>query len=314
MKIYLVTANPRITKDQLREFNSLGDFKVINASKMGSKEVLSKISGVEILIAGSSGFEGLDEEIIKGLKDLKLITTLTVGMAWVDLEIAKKLKIPVCNIKGSNSESVAEHAWGMILDLAKRISEFDRDARLKGAYKFGDYQGKEVYGKTLGIIGLGDSGKRIARIAKGFNMKVIGMNKSGTKVKGVELVTLSKLLKESDVISINVPLTEKTDKMIGKKEIEKMKDGAILVNVAREEVVDKKSVVGAVKSGKLHGYGIETEIMKPVKKSDAYLSHPRILVNPHNAFNTEDAERLSFDVSIQNIKTFLKGKFSNRVV
>ncbi len=314
MKIFMVTASPRITDKQMKEFNKLGNFKVVNASKLSSKEIVGKVADTEILIAGSSGFQGFDREIFEGLKNLKLLTTLTVGMAWVDLETAKEFKVPVCNIKGSNSESVTEHTWGIILDVAKRISEFDRDARLKGAYKFGDYQGKEVYGKTIGIIGLGDSGTKVARIAKGFDMKVIGINRSGKRVKGVELVTLNKLLKESDVISINVPLTDETDGMIGKKEIEKMKDGVVLVNTAREEIVNKDAVVKAVKSGKMHGYGIETDIMQPVKKTDAYLSHPRILVNPHNAFNTEDAERNGFDVTIGNIKAFLKGRFENRVI
>jgi D-3-phosphoglycerate dehydrogenase len=314
MKIYCITANPRINKEQLRTLKSLGDFKVINASKLSTKEIISKAHDAEILVVGSSGVEGITEELLKGLKKLKFITTLTVGMAWVDLEAAKRLKIPVSNIKGSNSESVAEHAWGMILDLAKRITEFDRDVRNKGAYKFGEYQGKEVYGKTIGIIGLGDIGKKVARIAKAFNMEVLGVNKSGKKVAGVKLTTLNKLLKQSDVIVVAVPLTKETENMISKAELRLIKQGAILVNTAMEPIVNKKAALIALKKGKLYGYGIETDIMKPIPKNDPYLIPSRLVVTPHNAFNTEDAERLSFDVSIENIKSFFKGKPSNRVV
>ncbi|MFC1790811.1 2-hydroxyacid dehydrogenase, partial [Patescibacteria group bacterium] len=268
----------------------------------------------EILIAGSSGIERISKELLAGLKNLKLITTLTVGMAWVDLEAAKSLKIPVCNIKGANSESVAEHAWGMILDLSKRITEFDRDVRNRGAYRFGDYQGKEVYGKTIGIIGLGDIGKKIARIAGAFKMKVLGTNKSGQKVAGVKLVRMDDLLKESDVVVIAVPLTEETKDLISKREIKLMKKEAILVNPAREPIVNKRAVLKAVKEGKLFGYGVETEIMQPISKSDPYLQYPNVVVTPHNAFNTKDAERKSFEVTIENIKAFLEGKFKNRVV
>lgn len=106
------------------------------------------------------------------MKKLKMIATLTVGVAWLDMKATKELGITVCNIKGANAESVAEHAWGMILSLAKRITEFDRDVRNKGAFKFADYEGVEVYGKTIGIIGLGDIGTKIARIAKGFDMRI----------------------------------------------------------------------------------------------------------------------------------------------
>lgn len=314
MKIYCITANPRINKEQLVEFKKLGNFKVINASKLSVSEIIKKIPDVGILVVGSSGVEGITKELLVGLKKLKFITTLTVGMAWVDLKTAKKLKIPVSNIKGSNSESVAEHAWGMILDLAKRITEFDRDVRNKGAYKFGEYQGKEVYGKTIGIIGLGDIGKKVARIAKAFNMEILGVNKSGKKVAGVKLTSLRTLLKNSDVVVVAVPLTRETENMISDREISLMKTGAILVNTAMEPIVNKPAVLKALREGSLYGYGIETDIMKPIPNNDPYFKLPRLVVTPHNAFNTEDAERLSFDVSIQNIKSFLKGKPSNRVV
>lgn len=314
MKIYLITASPRITDAQMDKFKSLGDFKLIEASKLDYKEVIAKASDAEILIAGSSGVEKISKELMEGLRSLKLVTVLTVGMAWVDLDAAKNLDIVVSNIQGSNSESVAEHAWGMILDLAKRITEFDRDVRNKGAYKFGDYQGKEVFGKTIGIIGLGDIGKKVARIASSFDMKVLGINKSGNMVEGVEMVGLNDLLARSDVVVVAVPLSDETTGLISEKEIELMKEGAILVNTAREQIVDKKAVLKAIDKGKLYGYGVETEIMQPVAKDDPYLDHPNIIVTPHNAFNTEDAERLSFDVTIENIETFMNGEPANRVV
>jgi D-3-phosphoglycerate dehydrogenase len=308
MKIYLIASTARPTKDQVKKLESLGKFFIIDAQKFSPFQVIEKAPDAEILIAGTSGVQTINKELLSGLKQLQYISLLTVAVDWVDLNAARELQIPISNIKGANSESVAEHTWGMILSLAKRITEFDRDVRSKGAYKFGDYRGKEVYGKTIGIIGLGDIGKRVARIAKGFNMNILGINESGKPVDGVQLTTLDTLLKQSDVITICVPLTPKTDNMLSDKEFTSLKDGAILINCARPEIVNKKDVLNALNKGKLFGYGIETEIMKSVSPDDEYLEHPRIIITPHNAFNTEDAEIKSFDAVIENIEGFLSGK------
>jgi phosphoglycerate dehydrogenase-like enzyme len=314
MIINLITSSARPTQKQIEEFNKLGEFKIIDAQKWTAKDVISNASDAEILVAGTSGVQTIDKELLSGLKNLKYISTLTVGMDWVDLKAAKELNIPISNIKGANSESVAEHTWGMILDVAKRITEFNRDAISKGAFKFGDYRGIEVYGKTLGIIGLGDIGKKVARIARGFDMRVLGLNKSSKAVEGVELVDLLTLLKESDVITICVPFTPETNNIIDAKEIEQMKHGVIIVNPARPEMTNKEAILKGLESGKIFGFGIETDIMQPIPQDDPYLTHPRIIATPHNAFNTVDAEIKSFDTVIENIKSFISGSSLNRVV
>ncbi|MBU0569934.1 hypothetical protein KKB40_04095, partial [Patescibacteria group bacterium] len=280
---------------------------------LSSSEVIKKVSDAEILIAGSSGINRIDKELLVGLTKLKFVSLLTIGTNWIDLEHAKKKGIVVSNAKGGTAESVAEHIWGMILGLSKRINEFERDVKDKGAYKFTDYKGMEVYGKTIGIIGLGDIGIKVARIARAFQMKVIGINKSGRKIAGVYLVSLDELLRKSDVIAVCIPLVEETKNMISKAEIKKMKDGVVLVNCAREEIVDKRIVLQGIKSGKIFGYGVETEIMKPVSNNDPYLKFSNVIVTPHNAFNTKEGELRVNDLMIENIKTYLKGKPINVV-
>jgi phosphoglycerate dehydrogenase-like enzyme len=314
MKIYLITSNPRLTVAMKDRLEKVGDLVVIDAAKkMSVDEIVSKAGDAEILIAGSSGVEVISKEVMLGLKKLKMIATLTVGVAWVDVESAKELGITVCNIKGANAESVAEHAWGMILDLSKRISEFDRDVRNKGAFEFAKYTGREVYGKTIGIIGLGDIGQKVARIAKGFDMKILGFNRSKKDIENVEQVDFKKLLNESDVIVLCVPLTDQTVKLISEEEISQMKDGVILINPAMENIVDKKAVLDAVNCGKIYGFGVETDIMKQIPVDDPYLKHPRILVTPHNAFNTEDANVKSYELVIENIEKFIRGEPQNVV-
>ncbi len=296
-----------------KELKKLGNLVVINAQKMTTEEVLAKAGDAEIMIAGPSGIQKISRELLHKLKRLKMIATLTVGVAWVDVEAASELGIKVCNIKGANAESVAEHAWGMILDLAKRITEFDRDSRNQGAFKFIEYTGKEVYGKTIGIIGLGDIGSKVARIAQAFNMRILGFNKSGKPIKGINLVDKKTLLKESDVIVTCVPLADDTINMISDKEIAQMKDGVILVNPAMETITDKEAVLRGLENGKIFGFGIETEIMKPVPSDSVYFKHPRIIVTPHNAFNTEDANTKSYELAISNVKAYINGKPQNAV-
>jgi len=313
MKIYLITNNAQPTEKQITQLEKLGDFVWVDAMKLTAKEVINKASDAEILILGPSGVEKISNELLSGLYKLKFISLLTVGTNWVDLESARKHQVLISNIKGANSEAVAEHTWGMILNLAKRITEFERDTRTKGAYNFGLYRGGEVYEKVLGVIGLGDIGKKIVRIAQGFNMKVLGVNKSNKKVEGVELVDLKTLLNRSDVVAISIPLSIETRNLISDTEIKEMKQGAILVNCAREPIVNKEAVLKAIALGKLFGYGIETEIMKPLSQNDEYFKYPNVIVTPHNAFNTIDAEIKSFDTVITNIEGFLNNNPQNVV-
>lgn len=313
MKICFITSNPQIEYVK-SDLEKLGELSVHNKQKLSVDEVVALAGDSEVLVAGSSGVEKIDKTLIDKLPKLKLIALLTVGIDWVDVAYAREKGIVVSNIKGANSESVAEQTWGMILDLAKRITEFDRDARLKGAFRFNDYKGIEIFGKTLGVIGLGDIGKKVARGAKGFEMRVIGLNKSKQPVEGVELVELPQLLKESDVIAVCAPLTPETNNIISEKEIAQMKDGIILVNTSREELVDKVAVVEGLKSGKLFGYGIETAIMTSISNDDPYFTvSSRVIATPHNAFNTEDADKKSYELVAENIKAWVEGKPQNVV-
>ncbi len=305
MKIYLITSNPVIGDVLKVDLEEAGDFKIIDGQKLTAQEVIEKAGDAEILIAGSSGLEKISDELLNGLPNLKYISTLTVGLAWVDIEAVKKHGVKLSNVKGANSESVAEHTWAMILDLSKRVTEFDRDVRNKNAFRFAEYTGKEVFEKTIGIIGLGDIGQKVARIAKAFNMNVLGVNKSNKEVEGAKLVDLDTLYKESDIIAICTPLTSETENLISDEAIIKMKDGVIIVNSAMEKITNKEAIYKGLESGKVFGFGIETEISQPADPS--YLNHPRIIVTPHNAFNTEDANKKTYEMAVENVKMFIEG-------
>jgi phosphoglycerate dehydrogenase-like enzyme len=165
----------------------------------------------------------------------------------------------------------------------------------------------------LGIIGLGNIGQKVARIASAFSMRILGVNKSKKPVPGIELVDINRLCKDSDIITVCIPLADDTRNMLSTKEISLMKDGVILVNTSRDQITDKSAVLKALESGKIFGFGIETEIMKPIAPEDPYLSHPRIIITPHNAFNTEEEETKSFRIAIDNINNFINGQPQNVV-
>lgn len=290
------------------ELSGLKNVTTIVAPAISPKEIAEKAGDCEILVASPSGFEKLSKEHMDHLPKLKFISTTSVGTDWVDLNAAKEKSILVSNEKGVNAEAVAEHCFGVILDLAKRITEADRGIREKGEYSYAPYMGKEIYGKTLGIIGLGDIGQKVARIAKGFSMTVLGVNKSKKEVAGVALIDLETLLQKSDVIVVTVPLTAQTDNLLSEREFSLMKKGVILVSISREKIVNKDAVIAAVQSGKVFGFGVETEIMIPIEKDDPYLKNERILITPHTASMTEEADMGYISMTVENVEAFLKGK------
>jgi len=313
MKITVAYRNPVLPEEMIKRLEQIGEVEILKVDKISEEETIEKMPDTEILICGISGFQNIGKKTFDGLKRLKLIAMYGVGYEWIDVEEAKKRGIVVSATISANSESVAEHTWGMILDLAKKITEFERDARSKGENNAYSYKGIEVYGKTLGIIGLGQIGKRVVRIAKGFDMKIIGFNRSKKPVENVEIVDMENLLKNSDIIALCAPLNKDTENIISKKEIKMMKKDVILVNCSRENLVEKKAVLDAVSDGKIFGYGIETDIFQEISPDDEYFKYPNVLLTPHNAWNTKESVKNNLRIILENVEAFVQGKPINIV-
>lgn len=310
MKIYVIGAAKEFIEriKKALEVSGQKDVKSIIASTISPKELAGKAADCEILIASPSGFDLISKDHIDSLPKLKFISTTSVGTDWINIQAAKAKVVIISNQKGVNAEAVAEHCFGMILDLAKRITEADRDIREKGEYRSSLYMGIDLHRKTLGIIGPGDIGQRIERIAKGFSMKVIGVNKSKKEISGIKIVNLETLLKKSDVIVVSVPFTPDTDNMLSEKEFNLMKDGVILVSISREKIINKEAVLNAISSGKVQGYGFDADIMVQIKKDDPYLTSRRIVVTPHSASMTRESDKGYVDMTVENVNAFIMGK------
>ena len=264
MKIVIFNPKTDFSKKHQKTLGSLGEVTYIHKYKEYPLDQLIKFAKNSNILAANpdilGGFEKAREilvAIMKTLPKLKGIALGTTSYGWVDLDYCRKRNIAVCNLPAKlQRETIAEHAIALLLCSSKQIILTDRRTQ-KGQYKL--EMGFELKGKTLGIIGLGNIGSRVAEIAKSFGMRVIACSRSPKSQEGVEMKTFDEVLRESDVISIHVTHIDENKGLITMKEIEKMKNGVIIVNIADREMVDEKVMAEAIKSKKIVTYIYEAE-------------------------------------------------------
>lgn len=313
MKIVIFNPKSSFTSEQKKQLSSFGE--VIYAKtreELPVPKLLEMARGAEIIGVDPDplgGFEKAKEKLTKimeSLPNLRGVCLSTTSFGWVDLDYCKKRKIPVSNVPGYSRESVAEHALALLLCLAKRIIVSDRKTQ-KGEYKL--EMGFELKGKTLGVIGLGNIGGRLAELGQGIGMKVIAYNRTAKKMKGVEMKSLDQVLKESDAISLHTTHEEANNKMIGEKEIAKMKKGAIVVNTVDRELVDEVAMARTLKSGKVYAYAYEGEdlVHTPLAKLENAIGIKGF------AWYTKEALDNLYRIWIENLSALAKGNPQNLV-
>ncbi|MBT6691015.1 hydroxyacid dehydrogenase [Candidatus Parcubacteria bacterium] len=304
-------------------------------SKPLTKAMLPKIKNSDVLAVFI--YSQVDKQIIDQLSNLKFITTMSTGFDHIDLETCRSKKIPISNVPFYGENTVAEHTMALMLSLSRHVP---RSIEKMKNYDFdlSDVRGFDLKGKTLGIVGLGHIGQHVARMAKGFEMKVIvaDTRKDAKLAKqlGIKYVSLEKLLANSDVISLHAPYNKKTHHLINKGNIKLIKKGACLINTARGGLVETQALITALDKKIISCAGLdvleeecfikeEKELLtKPFQKScdlktilqgHLLIQDPRVLVTPHNAFNSDEALQRILDTTIDNIKAFIKNKHINKV-
>ncbi len=271
-------------------------------------------------------------------KKCRLIATMSTGYNHIDLKEAKKRKITVCNVPTYGSTTVAEYTMGFILAVMRKIV-LAHDKTRKGEFDLEGLRGEDLEKKTIGLVGFGKIGQEVARRAKAFDMEVIAYdpyaNASLIKSKGCKKVSFAELVKKSDVVSLHMPLVESTYHLINKKTIAKMKDGVMIINTARGELIDTNALAQAILSKKVSGAAIdvieEENVIKD--KSSVFNEHfdeaqynmkavvanhiirelSNVIVTPHNAFNSREAIARIVDATIENTKAFIAKKPQNIV-
>ncbi|MCI0380533.1 MAG: NAD(P)-binding domain-containing protein [Gemmataceae bacterium] len=253
--------------------------------------------------------------LLEKLPNLRMITVCGIGTDAVDLEAARRLGIVVCNVPARTAPIVAEHALALLLAVARQ-AWFQTDHLKRGGWAVSN--NCYLRGKTLGIIGMGNIGREMARLGLAIGMKVQAwtMNPSPQRAQeaGVPFVSLEDLLRTSDAVSVHLKLTEQSRGLLGRRELQMMKAGALLVNTARGPIVDMAALVAALNSGLLGGAGLDVFDIEPLPRDHPILRCQQVVLTPHVADQNEEGfEFLNCGV-VDNVTAFLEGKPINRVV
>lgn len=251
---------------------------------------------------------------------LKLIAVAATGTNNVDVAAAKQAGVAVCNVRAYGNESVAEHAFMLMITLMRNLPAYQRDvaAGLWEKSPFFCHYGapmRDLNGKTLAIFGRGNIGQTLASYAQAFKMRVIfGEHKHATAIRD-GYVSFEEAIQTADVISLHCPLTEQTANMIGETELQQMKAGAILINCGRGGLVDETALVAALKYGQLGGAGVDVLTQEPPRQGNPLLkAHlPNLIITPHMAWGSHEAVNRLFDILLDNINAFVGGQPQNLV-
>ena len=278
------------------------------------KKLEFKIKDVEGLICFP--YDVIDSKLLENAKNLKIISTYSVGFDHIDTKYAKKNKIRVGYTPEVLTDATADLAFSLMMDVMRRVSEGDRIIRkgnwsqIYGAY---DYVGTDLQEKTLGILGLGRIGSTLAKRAKSFDMKIIYNNRkrvSKTKEKslGVNYVTFDKLIRQSDIISIHVPHTPQTDKLFDKKILKKMKKTAFLINTARGKIINEKDLIEALKKKTIAGAALDVFESEPIGKNHPFTRIQNVTLAPHIGSSTKETRAKMAEITVKNLELGINGK------
>ncbi len=282
-------------------------------------------------------YSRLDRQVLSRFKQLKLVATRSTGYDHVDLDYCGSRDILVANVPSYGENTVAEHVFALLLAVSHRIVEaVDRTRR--GDFSPLGLQGFDVQGKTLGIVGTGHIGRHAARIGIGFGMKVLAYDVKPDETRareiGFEYVELNELLRNADVVSLHVPATPQTERMISDEQFSLMKEGVVLINTARGSVIDVRALLRALSTGKVAGAGLDVLPEEPVIREEAELLRSaftqehdletiladhillrlrNVVITPHSAFNTREAVQRILTTTRENVEAFLAGAPQNIV-
>jgi len=302
-----------LEQNHLDRLNKLGEVKIFDDVPQSEDELVNRLKNTEIAILGWSD---ITSEVIVKLPHLKMISLWATGYDYVDIQTAKEKGIIVTNVPGYAAEAVAEHVFSLLLSFVRKISFADKHVKT-GHFNWKEFRGIELAGKTMGIIGLGSIGSRVARISNCFGLNVIAFTTHPTDEKakkfGVEFLSFDEVLSKSDFLTIHIPLSLETENLLGFTEFSKMKNDAIIINTSRGQIINETALIDALKSGKIAGACLDVLANDPPEKNNPLLNFENVLLTPHSAFHTTEALRRCTDICIDNVEGFIGDKLQNVV-
>lgn len=276
--------------------------------------VLDRCTGRHVVITNKVPF---DRRRMEALASLKYIGVTATGYNIIDIEAARELGIAVTNIPSYSTDAVAQHVFAFILEVSNAVALHDRSVK-EGQWERSDtfcYWKTplfELAGKRLGIVGLGNIGRRVASIAKAFAMDVVSYSPH-SRMEGVKAVDLDTLMSTSDIITLHCPLNAQTRGIVCDESLSRVKPGAILINASRGPLVEEDAVIRALESGRLSRYCADVLDVEPPRGGSRLAMHPASIITPHIAWAPLETRRRLLSIVEDNLEAFLKGEKLNRV-
>ena len=319
MKIVVLdgyTENPGdLSWDGVRE---LGELTVYERTPLHDEaEIIRRIGEAEVVLTNKTP---ITRNVLDACPNIRMISVLATGYNVVDTAYAKEKGIPVCNIPTYGTDSVAQFAIALLLEICHHIGHHDQTVK-EGKWQncpdfcYWDYPLIELAGKTLGIIGFGRIGRRTGEIAKALGMHVLAYdsyeNEAGRQI--ADYVTLDELYAKSDVIALHCPLFPETQGIVNKDSIAKMKDGVIILNNSRGPLIVEQDLADALNSGKVAAAGVDVVSTEPIKGDNPLLTAKNCIITPHMSWGAREARQRIMDMTVDNIKGYLQGEPVNVV-
>ena len=319
MKIVVLdgyTENPGdLSWDTLKE---LGEVTVYDRTSYEESPLIAeRIGDAEVVVINKTP---ISKETIDKCGNIRLIAVLATGYNVVDYTYAKEKGIPVVNVPTYGTQIVGQYALGLLLEICSHYGHHDETVKAgkwenNADWCYWDYPMIELYGKTAGIIGLGRIGQATAKLLNALDMKVLAYDtfQSDAGKKLAEYVTLDELFARSDVIFLHCPLFPETEGIINKENIAKMKDGVILINNSRGQLVVEQDLADALNSGKVYAAGLDVVSTEPIKGDNPLLKAKNCIITPHISWAAQASRQRIMDITVENIRSFLNGKTVNQV-
>ena len=309
-----VLVSDSLSKDGLAVLTSTAGLEVDNKPGLSEDEITQIIGNYDALVIRSGS--KVTAKVIEAATKLRVIGRAGIGVDNVDVKAASRRGIVVMNTPTGNAVTTAEHAIGLLFAVARKAAQADGLMKA-GKWEKKKLEGRELSGKTLGVIGLGNIGRIVADRARGLRMNVIGYDPMVTAERaaelGIELVALDALLSRSDAITVHTPLTAETKGLLNDETIKKTKKGVLVVNAARGGIYDEAALLRGLESGQIGGAGLDVFVEEPPGATDL-VKHPNVVATPHLGASTEEAQlRVAVEIAQQVVAYLTTGTISNAV-
>jgi D-3-phosphoglycerate dehydrogenase len=294
-----------LAEEAMELLNASEDVEIVFAlDEISLQEALEQPDFQAIITRGKGQVRS---QLMDQIPSLQVIARAGVGLDNIDVDEASKRNIKVVNAPNSNANTIAEHTISLMLNLQRNLFEAFNMVK-EGRWKErGNYIGDELHGKTLGVLGMGNIGKKVARIAEALGMEVCYWSAYQESVS-YTMLSFEEILKKSDVITIHLPLTSDTENLISQEAFDQMKTGAILINTARGKIIDQESLINALNSGKLGGFGADVLADEPPKSDEPLVTHPNTLITAHVGSLTKTTYTKMCTMTVENTLAILQGK------